>query len=128
MIPWLEQRLARWAIYARGDEWYGPGDTPIGRMMEGEMSGAGPGPRIPQCRGVIDHAEAVETAKAIIELDELQQRLIWYRYAYYRPLSVAEISARCGISRASYYRAMPAALVRLSKTLESTIYRTCRVV
>ena len=121
MIHWLEKRLNEWGRYVQGREWYGARCSPIGKLMMGE-GGDAPGPRVLRTTGVIDHEKAVETCLAVASLGDLDQRLIWYRYAYYRALSVSEISKRCGISRAKYYRTMPNTLSRLAIALKSAIY------
>src|SRR5688572_23340017 len=96
-IAYADERLDAWASWVKGRLNAWPVRTLLGRIIEQGVSGAAQGTGSDFMPDSI-----LETDRAVAQLDALERRVI---VEYYLSYASSEIkAARCGISRATFWR------------------------
>lgn len=111
-IAYADERLDAWASWVKGRVGAWPVRTLLGRIIEQGISGAAQ-----ETGGAFMPDAMLETDRAVAHLHVLERRVI---VEYYLTYASSEIkAARCGISRATFWRRLERGQMSIFRTLKS---------
>jgi DNA-directed RNA polymerase specialized sigma24 family protein len=118
-VAYVDERLDAWASWVRGrlSDW--PARTLLGRIIEQGVSGAAQ-----ETGGAFMPDAILETDRAVARLDVLERRVLTEYYLTYASTEIK--AARCGISRATFFRRLQRAQMSTFRTLqgETVLYHS----
>jgi DNA-directed RNA polymerase specialized sigma24 family protein len=111
-VAYADGRLDAWSSWVKGRRGAWPVRTLLGRIIEQGVSGAAQ-----ETGGAFMPDSILETDRAVAHLDRLERRVICEYYLTYASSEIK--AARCGISRATFWRRLQRGQMSIFRYLKS---------